>query len=66
MPIIAPGVLITMGIQTIVTLVNQRLNSKNAAEIKKMQQQEKQEIQQHSIERDYKRFQRSCKLQLQM
>lgn len=66
MPIIATGVLITMGIQTIVTLVNQRLNSKNAAEIKKMQQQEKQEIQQHSIERDYKRFQRSCKLQLQM
>ena len=37
MPIIATGVLITMGIQTIVTLVNQRLNSKNAAEIKKMQ-----------------------------
>lgn len=55
-----------MGIQTIVTLVNQRLNSKNAAEIKKMQQQEKQEIHQHSIERDYKRFQRSCKLQLQL
>ena len=38
MPIIATGTLITMGIQTIVTLVNQRLNSKNAAEIKKMQQ----------------------------
>lgn len=35
MPIIATGTLITMGIQTIVTLVNQRLNSKNAAEIKK-------------------------------
>ena len=66
MPIIATGTLITMGIQTIVTLVNQRLNSKNAAEIKKMQQQEKQEIHQHSIERDYKRFQRSCKLQLQL
>lgn len=37
MPIIETGVLITMGIQTVVTLVNQRLNSKNAAEIKKMQ-----------------------------
>lgn len=63
MPILEVGTLITLAVQTGVSLYNQRANNKNLAEIKKMQQDAKIATQEHSLERDYNKFLRSCELQ---
>lgn len=63
MPILEVGTLITLAVQAGVSLYNQRANNKNLAEIKKMQQDAKIATQEHSLERDYNKFLRSCELQ---
>ena len=61
---LAIGTLATIGIQVATSIINEKYNRENLAELKQLQEEAKRNRLINSLQRDYDKFQRACQLQI--